>query len=209
MARRTGQSKQLRLRIAHEAARLIAEHGIGDYLLAKRKAAAALGVDDRGALPRNTEIEAALKETQRLFGGREHDDALAGMRRSAVMAMTELASFAPRAVGAVVSGAMTINSVIELHLFSDPAEAVGMDLYERGLDHEVAQTRLRTVRDQYDVYPACHFELDGFAVEATVFPLVGLRQAPLSRVDGRPMKRLGAEALMALIERPPGAPQRP
>ena len=50
----------LRRAVAEEAARLMSEHGIGDFLQAKRKAAERLGVDDVAALPKNTEIEAAL-----------------------------------------------------------------------------------------------------------------------------------------------------
>ena len=53
----------------------MAEHGIGDFLAAKRKAAERLGVEDGAAmLPKNSEIEAALAEYQRLFGGESHVD---------------------------------------------------------------------------------------------------------------------------------------
>jgi len=48
----------------------MAEHGIRDFLIAKRKAAERMGVADMAAvLPRNVEIEQALAEYQRLFGG--------------------------------------------------------------------------------------------------------------------------------------------
>ena len=76
MGRRPGgRGDALRMTIAQEAARLIAEHGIHDYGLAKRKAAERLGVDtDCAVLPRNVEVEAALMERQRLFGGNSHGD---------------------------------------------------------------------------------------------------------------------------------------
>ena len=48
--------------IAQVAARLIAEHGIADWSLAKRKAARQLGLPERAALPGDDEIEAALVE---------------------------------------------------------------------------------------------------------------------------------------------------
>ncbi len=200
MPRRNGSSKQLRLRIAHEAARLMAEHGIGDFLLAKRKAAATLGVDDRGSLPRNSEIEAALRESHRLFGGDAHRDALDDMRQAALRVMRDFGEFDPRAVGGVITGAISASSAIELHLFADPAELVGLRLLEIGCDHEVAHTRLRTGRDRYDTYHAYHLEVADFTVEMTVFPRVGLRQAPLSPVDGRPMQRLSITALTELLE---------
>ena len=40
----------------------MAEHGVRDFLFAKRKAAERFGVVDSSVLPRNTEIEEALQE---------------------------------------------------------------------------------------------------------------------------------------------------
>jgi len=50
------QRQQMRLRIAHLAARMIAEDGISDYGLAKRKAARQAGAPDSRNLPTNLEI---------------------------------------------------------------------------------------------------------------------------------------------------------
>ena len=58
----------LRQQLAEEAARLISEHGIQDFALAKRKAAERLGVRAQaGALPSNEEIQERLIERQRIF----------------------------------------------------------------------------------------------------------------------------------------------
>ena len=70
------RAEDLRRALAQEAARLMAEHGIDDYLQAKRKAADRLGVNDVAVLPKNVEIEAALREHQRLFGRDRHDHSL-------------------------------------------------------------------------------------------------------------------------------------
>jgi hypothetical protein len=51
----------LRRQIASAAARLIAEEGIRDYGLAKRKAARQLGVGPNEELPNNAEIEEAVR----------------------------------------------------------------------------------------------------------------------------------------------------
>ena len=60
MARRNrDRGENLRLQIAQEAARIIAEQGIEDYLQAKRKAAERFGACDKAVLPKNAEIEAA------------------------------------------------------------------------------------------------------------------------------------------------------
>ena len=56
----------LRQAVADEAARIMNEQGVDDFLLAKRKAAERLGVTDASILPRNTEIEAAMMAHHRL-----------------------------------------------------------------------------------------------------------------------------------------------
>ena len=67
--RHPSRVENLRRALAQEAARLMAEHGIRDFLVAKRKAAERLGVIDGVALlPKNSEIESALAEYQRDHG---------------------------------------------------------------------------------------------------------------------------------------------
>jgi hypothetical protein len=48
------RAENLRRALAQEAARIMAEHGIRDFLTAKRKAADRFGVTDGNVLPRNT-----------------------------------------------------------------------------------------------------------------------------------------------------------
>jgi len=106
----------------------MAEHGIRDFLIAKRKAAERMGVSDVAAvLPRNVEIEEALAEYQRLFGGESHVESLHSQRRAALNAMLYLREFEPRLVGAVLSGTATEHSDVQLHLFADRAESVRSD----------------------------------------------------------------------------------
>ena len=62
MARRSIRGDLLRRALAQEAARIIVDHGVDDYLFAKRKAAERMGVTDHAVLPRNTEIEEAIAE---------------------------------------------------------------------------------------------------------------------------------------------------
>ena len=61
MVRRGGTSSILREQLAEEAARLIHDHGIQDYGLAKRKAAERFGVRAAGA---------ALKDNDRVVPSR-------------------------------------------------------------------------------------------------------------------------------------------
>jgi hypothetical protein len=54
MAKKFSQrTEDMRKALAQEAARIMAEHGIEDYLQAKRKAADRLGVNDVSVLPKN------------------------------------------------------------------------------------------------------------------------------------------------------------
>ncbi len=194
------RGEELRRAIAQEAARLMSEHGIEDYLLAKRKAAERLGVTDTASLPRNTEIEAALSEYQRLFAADTHSQTLAEQRRAALAAMHLLAEFEPRLVGPVLTGTATPHADIDLHVFADQPEAVTFKLMDRGIPHEVLERRVKVQADRAVNYPAVRFSAGECTVDATVFPVDGIRQAPFSPVDGRPMRRAAITELTALLE---------
>jgi len=189
----------LRQAVAEEAARVMREQGVADFLLAKRKAADRLGVTDASILPRNTEIEAALLAHQRLFGAGRHADDLATLRRAALEAMRLMSDFHPRLVGPVLAGTASAHSEINLHLFTESPEAVSLRLEERGVPHEVLERRLRFERDRTANYPALRFVAGRQSVDAVVFPLDGIRQAPSSPVDGRPMRRATAAEVEALL----------
>jgi predicted nucleotidyltransferase len=201
MARRASpRSDNLRRALAQEAARIMAEHGIHDFLTAKRKAAQKLGVVDAAALPRNIEIEEALAEYQRLFEGDGHEQTLLAQRRAALHAMHWLSQFEPRLVGAVLSGTATAHADIQLHLFADRSENVTLKLMDRGIAHEITERRVRLDAERTKAYPGLRFVVGDRQVEATVFPLDGIRQAPVSPVDGKPMKRANANELATLLD---------
>ncbi len=189
----------LRQAVAEEAARIMREQGVADFLLAKRKAADRLGVTDASILPRNTEVEAALVAHQRLFGGDRHASDLAILRRTALEAMRLMADFQPRLVGPVLAGTASPHSEINLHIFTESPEAVSLRLEERGVPHEVVERRLRFERDRTVSYPALRFVAGRQTVDAVVFPLDGIRQAPSSPVDGKPMRRANAAEVEALL----------
>lgn len=190
----------LRRALADEAARLMIEHGIDDFGLAKRKASVRLGATDHSMLPSNAEIETALQDRQRLFAGEAHAEQVDEQRQAALAAMTMLRSFEPRLAGAVLSGSATAHSPIELHVFADAPESVVVALLDAGIDHRDGTRRFRAAREGFDTYPTLSFGVGGHDVEVTVFPRDGLRQAPASPIDGRPMKRataLDVELLLA------------
>jgi hypothetical protein len=190
----------LRRALAEEAARLMIEHGVEDYGLAKRKAAMRLGLSDHALLPKNAEIESALQDRQRLFGAEAHVQQVESQRSAALAAMRLLREFEPRLAGAVLTGTATAHSSVELHAFSDSPELVVMTLLDAGITHRAGERRLRPQRDESASYPTLRFSMLGHEIEVTIFPADGLRQAPSSPVDGRPMRRattLDVELLLA------------
>lgn len=189
----------VRRALAQEAARIMAEHGVDDYGFAKRKAAERLGVGEHAVLPKNSEIEAALIEYQRLFAADSHATSLESQRRAAIEAMQLLEPFEPRLVGAVLTGSATAHQEILLHVFCDAAESVYFRLLDAGIPYRVGERRVRMNAERVVSYPAVEFTVDGFEVEATVFPKDGIRQSPLSPTDGRPMKRVGVHDVEMLL----------
>lgn len=194
------RAENLRRALAQEAARIMSEHGIRDFLTAKRKAAERFGVADGSVLPRNTEIEDALAEYQRLFGGSRHTRHIAAQRSAALSAMQMLSEFEPRLVGSVLAGTATEHNDVQLHLFAERPESITFRLMDLGIDHEVVERRVRFGADRVVAYPGVHFELEDHAIDATVFPIDGIRQAPVSPVDGKPMRRIDADELEVLLD---------
>ena len=186
--------------LAQEAARIIVEQGIQDFRLAKIKAAERLGLTGRGSLPGNSEIQQAVGEHLTLFGRESHINLLEALRRAALAAMDILSPFSPRLVGPVLHGTAAANSAINLHVFSDTPELIAMKLDENRLSYRPYERRLKSRRDKAETFAGYRFFQDDASVEATVFPVDGMRQAPISPVDGRPMKRADHVAVQKLLD---------
>lgn len=201
--KRNGNGDRARQRLAQEAARLIVDHGIRDYRVAKVKAAERLGINTRGSLPGNAEIESAVHSHLSLFGGDSHANHLSLLRESALAAMEMLAEFSPRLVGPVLQGTADHNSAVNLHVFSDSPESVALQLHAKGYDCKPYERRLRISRGKGakpEIFAGYEFRLSDAAVQATVFPVDGIRQSPISPIDGRPMKRADRNAVKALLQ---------
>jgi hypothetical protein len=193
-----------RRRIAQEAARLMSEHGIRDFHHAKLKAAERLGILETQALPRNLEIEQALREHQRLFLADSQPQLLRQRREAAIDAMRFLAAFEPRLVGAVLEGTADAHSAVCLHVYSDDPEAVVLYLRENGVPIETQVRRLRYGRDEQPEYPVLLFAADELPFDLTVLPRDALRQAPLDRADDRPMRRASLAQVQNLLDEDAG-----
>jgi hypothetical protein len=198
--RKSNGNDRARLMVAQETARIIVNQGIRDFGLAKKKAAERLGLRDRGSLPGNAEIEQAVGEHLQLFAGDSHPDLLQALRQAALSAMEMLASFTPRLVGPVLNGTADANSAVNLHVFADSAEAVAHTLDQHGLSYRPYERRLKSRRDQTEIYAGFEFHHGEASVQATVFPVDGIRQAPISPVDGKPMRRADERAVRELLQ---------
>ena len=180
---------ELRQHIARDAARIMAEEGVRDFQTAKRKAAARLGLPETKHLPGNDEVDVALQEYLRLFHGGRLVQSVRRLRELAAEAMRFLSKFDPRLVGPVLSGIVTSATEIELHLIADSPEEIGFWLQDHSIPYEQADRRLRFGGDRQETFPAYRFTADNVPIELCVFDRRAAREAPLSPVDGKPMKR--------------------
>lgn len=198
--KRSSESERERQVVAQEAARIIVDHGVRDYRIAKQKAADRLGMNNRGSLPGNAEIEVAVSEHLKIFGGESHEDHLRLMRVAALSAMELLSQFTPRLVGPVLVGTADENSAVNLHAFADSAESVAMELANIGINYKSYERRLKSRRGQVEIYSGFEFHHSNTTVQVTVFPIDGIRQAPMSPIDGKPMKRVDLNAVQLMLE---------
>jgi hypothetical protein len=193
------RTRERRRRLAHEAARLMAEGGFRDYHQAKLKAAERLGIHDDASLPRNREIEDALREYQRLFVGPSQVQAVQARRDAALRALEFFAGFFPRLVGPVLDGTADANSPVHLQLYDDDADAVPRFLEEHRIPADARTRHMRLDRERSDDFPVWVFSAEDLTFDVTVLPQDALRQAPLSGVDERPMKRASLAQLRQLL----------
>lgn len=134
MSARDVHMLQNRIRIADLAARLIAENGIQDYALAKRKAARSLGLPDGKGLPSNDEVNAALIYRQSLYEPEEQAELLLELRQQALAVMRVFEPFSPNLTGTVASGAVSDHSLIELDISSDSSKDFEQYLVNRNIE---------------------------------------------------------------------------
>ena len=197
MARKTVRSQQLRIRVAQQAARLIAEHGIRDYQLAKRKAAEQLGLDPKHSMPRNDEIEEALRAYQQLFDAENTEARLETLRAAAIDCMQMFTNFNPLLAGRIVQGTATAHTPITLHIFCENPRVIATLLMDENIEFDASEKRLRLNNEIQNDYPCFLFNFKEHKIELLVLPHQLQRQAPLSKENARPMKRLNLTHLLA------------
>ena len=87
-------------------------------------------------------------------------------------------------------------------MFADSPESIALELHAHGYDCRPYERRLKISRGKGakpESFAGYEFRLEHAAIQATVFPVDGIRQAPISPVDGKPMKRASRKAVGDLI----------
>ena len=199
MARESNRKQsQMRARIAAVAARLMAEDGVDDFALAKRKAARQLGASDTQSLPANEEIEAELRAYQALYQGEEQRTRIRELRTVALDAMRSLAAFKPYLAGAVLKGTAGRYADIDLQLFTDDHKAVEFFLLNRSLAYEVSEQR-HFCGDEPRPVPVLRLEWQGCPLNLAVHAAKDERSSLKATLAGRPIERAGIGAVSALL----------
>lgn len=189
----------LRQRITQEAARIMAEEGVRDFAAAKRKAAARLNQQENRHLPSNREIEEALADYLRLFHARDLPQTLHALLGVAREAMRVLARFEPRLTGPLLNGVATPYSEVQLQAFADDPVQVALLLHEHGIPYQESDRRVRYGGERQETLPVFRFVAGDTAIEISVLPSLAAREAPLSPVDGRPMKRANLKEVERML----------
>jgi hypothetical protein len=189
---------QMRARIAAAAARLMAEDGIDDFALAKRKGARQLGASDTRFLPANDEIEAELRAYQSLFQGDEQRRRIRELRSVALDAMQSFAAFNPYLAGAVLKGTAGRYADIDLQLFTDDHKAVELFLLNRELPYVVTEQR-HYCGDEPRAASVLHLEWRGNPVNVAIHAARDERSVLKSSLSGRPIERLGISGVAELL----------
>ena len=160
----------MREQLAHYAARLIAESGITDYALAKRKAAKQMGATDTNHLPSNQQVEEALRTFRALYQHETHPPVLHQLRQQALVAMRLLEPFHPYLTGSVLNGTAGEQSDINLLIYSDDEKAVMMFLLKHDLPFESGEWRVHLMGRQ-QIVPSFTFQTEtGVTVHIAVLP---------------------------------------
>jgi hypothetical protein len=188
--------QDMRRRIAHAAARMLAEDGSLDYGSAKRKAARQLGAPDSGNLPDNQQIEEALRSYQALYQADATRTQLALLRQTAIEYMERLADFDPHLTGSVLNGTAGPHADINLQLFTDHQKDVEFLLMGMNAPYQAGE--LRTADAPGRVYPRFLIDDPRASVDLVVYPASELRNMKRTQADGSP-RRVRLPQVRALV----------
>ncbi len=192
------KQQDMRTRIAAVAARIMAEDGIEDFAMAKRKAARQLGARDTQSLPNNDEIETELRVYQSLYQGEEQRERLRYLRGQALAAMEQLADFKPYLTGPVLKGTAGRYADIDLQVFADSGKELEIFLLNRNIPYETSESRLFSGNEER-VVSVLSLDWQGTPVRVAVYWPGDERRSVKTSPLGRPLERAGLDAVRSLV----------
>ena len=198
MARNSNRRTDMRARIAAAAARLMAEDGIDDFALAKRKAARQLGAAETESLPRNDEIEAELRAYRALYQADEHPQLIDELRRLALDAMRAFERFSPYLTGPVLKGIAGPYAEIDLQLFPDSTKDVEIFLLDQNVPFTTQEAR-RYSGDQPRAVSLISLLWQGVPLRLAIFDPRDERLSLKTSVAGRAIERAGIAEVGAIL----------
>jgi hypothetical protein len=203
MSRKSTRQTGTRARIAAAAARIMAEDGIDDFALAKRKAAKQLGAAEGQGLPGNDEIEAELRAYRELYQAGEHPALVAELLGVALDAMRALERFNPYLTGPVLKGIAGPYAEIDLQLFPESAKELEIFLLELNISFTTRESR-RFSGDRSRAASVYSLTWDGAPLNLSVFDPRDERVALKTTQAGRALERAGIAEVGALLRNSDG-----
>ena len=182
-----------RARIASVAARLMAEDGIRDIFMAKRKAALSLGLPEHSGLPEDAEVEKELRLYQRLYQDEEQSERIAYLRQKALDFMMIVQSFNPYLTGSVLDGTAGRYAEIDLQLFTDSAKDVEIFLLNQQIDYQHSTPRSERAEAVFTVHD------DDTDINLVVYPANDERVTFKTR-DGKTRSRARIATVRKLLD---------
>lgn len=207
MAKDSVGRQQLRQLIAQQAARLMAEEGIGDFAYAKRKAGRQLGVTDSNCFPSNSEIEDEIRLFHQIYHHEEQSENLHRLRTDALAVMELLQRFNPYLTGPVLEGTAGRYAETDIQLFADSIKDVEIFLLNNQIPYTMREKTYRISNDRKNQdksgerkkVPIFLLEGPNGLIKLSVFTPEDMRTPLKNPANGENSNRVNTQTLQALI----------
>ena len=201
MASQAAHPRDIRARLASEAARVMAEQAIDDPFEARSRAAMRLGLQQSRELPSGEEVVAALRDYLALFQAEAQRQRLFRLRHAACEMMRRLASLAEvRLVGPVLDGTALDATPVTLHLLGITGEEVAIHLLDLGVNFRERARQVSYGPGDQRTVPAFQLRQADCSIELLAFSPDAPRQAPVSPVTGKAQRRATLGTVQGLLE---------
>lgn len=190
--------QQLNVLLVREAARLMIEENVSQYLDAKKRAAKRLFGKPMKHLPSNQAIADEIYRQTQLINTEDLQQQLLEMRRLAIKVMDALQDFSPRLIGSVSTGRIRESSDVDIHVFTDSIEHLSIFLDHLGWQYEQEKV---TIYQKGKLIDYQHFYLwFDYPVELSVYSAKEIRHNTKSSIDGKSIKRLSVSKVRELLD---------